>query len=161
MFFKDGMMIFGGAFDKGNAREAFEAQKEKLVSMGAVESGAFDAPQRTEACLVCRPRFNKGIFVGEGRVFFVGEAAGFISPSSFEGISYALLSAEALADSFNRRRKADAVLRSYKRRSLRLVWKVWIKCLKRPFMYNQILRRLVMKSGLTAIKLKKENGNEL
>ena len=161
MFFKDGQMIFGGAFDKDNGREAFELQKKKLLGLRAVPSGAFDNPKKTEACLVCRPKFNKGIFCGDHLAFLVGEAAGFISPSSFEGISYALESSEALADSFNRYTEFSDVIRSYKRRTSRLALKIKIKCLKRPFMYNRILRRCVMKSGITAIKLKKEKGNEL
>lgn len=155
VFFKDGMMIFGGAFDKENCRDAFEAQKTKLEVLGAVEKGAFDEPKRTEACLVSRPKLSGGIFRGANGVFFIGEAAGFISPSSFEGISYALLSAEALAEAFNSRRGSRSVLFAYKRRSASLAAKVKIKCLKRPFMYNKLLRRLVMKSGLSAIKLKK------
>ena len=155
VFFKDGMMIFGGAFDKANARDAFEAQKRKLVSLGAVEADAFDDPKKTEACLVCRPRINKGTFLGDDGVILIGEAAGFISPSSFEGISYALESSEALAEAFNTK-NGGAILRTYKRKCARLSCKIKIKCLKRPFMYNKILRTLVMKSGLSAIKLKKE-----
>ena len=45
LFFKDGMMIFGGAFDKENPREAFETQKQKLLRLGAVAEGGFDEPQ--------------------------------------------------------------------------------------------------------------------
>ena len=153
VFFKDGMMIFGGAFDKENSRDAFEEQKRKLVELGAVEKNAFDEPKKTEACLVSRPRLNKGIFRGGGGVFFVGEAAGFISPSSFEGISYAFLSSEALAEAFNSHSQLPKIMRAYKGKTESLIAKVKIKCVKRPFMYNQILRTLVMKSGLTAIKV--------
>jgi flavin-dependent dehydrogenase len=52
IFFKDGKMIFGGAFDIKNCREAFEEQKKKLVAQGFVDEKAFDDPQKTEACLV-------------------------------------------------------------------------------------------------------------
>jgi len=156
LFFKDSMMIYGGAFDKENSREALESQKEKLVRLGAVDEGAFDDPIKTEACLVSRPRLNKGVFCGRGRAVLIGEAAGFISPSSFEGISYALISAEKLAESFNSKENIADVLRAYRRATKLLSLKVKIKCIKRPFMYNKLLRALVMKSGLTAIKLKKE-----
>lgn len=156
LFFKDGMMIYGGAFDKENSREALEIQKEKLVRLGAVDEGAFDDPIKTEACLVSRPRLNKGVFCGRERAILIGEAAGFISPSSFEGISYALISAEKLAESFNSKENIADILRAYRRSTKSLSLKVKIKCLKRPFMYNKLLRTLVMKSGLTAIKLKKE-----
>lgn len=155
VFFKDGMMIFGGAFDKENSREAFEEQKRKLCELGAVDKNAFDDPIKTEACLVSRPRLHRGIFRGKNGAFFIGEAAGFISPSSFEGISYALESAEALAGALNLHSDCPKIMRAYKRKTERLVAKVKIKCIKRPFMYNQILRTLVMKSGLTAIKVNK------
>ena len=156
LFFKDGMMIFGGAFDKENSREAFEGQKEKLISLGAVEGGAFDEPIKTEACLVSRPRLKRGIFCGRDGAILIGEAAGFISPSSFEGISYALISAEKLAEAFNSKERLADVLRAYRRSTKLLSLKVKIKCIKRPFMYNKLLRTLVMRSGITAIKIKKE-----
>ena len=156
--FKDGMMIFGGAFDKENGREAFEAQKQKLIDLGFVEKEAFTNPTKTEACLVCRPHFSGGIFIGNSGAYLLGEAAGFISPSSFEGISYALSSAEALADAFNREPDIIShgrVARRYKNNTAKLIAKIQIRCIKRPFMYNKLLRRAVMKSGLTSITIRK------
>lgn len=156
IFFKDGMLIFGGAFDSKNCREAFEEQKKKLVDGGFVDSNAFSDPVRTEACLVSRPRLSGGIFRGKSGAFLLGEAAGFISPSSFEGISYALFSGEMLADAFNRysAEKVETIHRYYKRKTRKLKAKVAMRCIKRPFMYNKLLRKLVMKSGLTSIKIK-------
>ena len=156
IFFKDGMMIFGGAFDLKNCREAFEEQKEKLVECGFVAREVFDNVKKTEACLVSRPHLNSGIFRGKDGAFLIGEAAGFISPSSFEGISYALSSGEALADAFNRYApdSLQRIQRHYRSKTAELKRKVSLRCVKRPFMYNGVLRSLVMKSGLTAIKIK-------
>lgn len=157
VFFKDGMMIFGGAFDKENGREAFESQKQKLIDLGFVEKTAFAEPRKTEACLVCRPHFSGSVFRGDCGAYLLGEAAGFISPSSFEGISYALSSAEALADAFNRETgdvDHNRVARRYKKDTARLITKIRIRCIKRPFMYDKLLRRAVMKSGLTSIKIR-------
>ncbi len=156
IFFKDGKMIFGGAFDMKNCREAFEKQKEKLIAQGFVDKNAFDLPQKTEACLVSRPKFGRGIYTGNEGAFLIGEAAGFISPSSFEGISYALSSGEALAEAFNKYApdRTAKIQRRYNQKTRKLKSKVSLRCLKRPFMYNGILRTLVMKSGLTAIKIK-------
>lgn len=156
IFFKDGKMIFGGAFDMKNCREAFEKQKEKLISQGFVDKNAFDLPQKTEACLVSRPKLGKGIYTGKGGAFLIGEAAGFISPSSFEGISYALSSGEALAEAFNRNpsEKASRIFSHYRKKAAKLKFKINLRCVKRPFMYNRLLRSAVMKSGLTAIKIK-------
>ena len=156
IFFKDGMLIFGGAFDLKNCREAFEEQKKKLVEQGFVDEGVFSEPKKTEACLVSRPRLLGGIFRGKNGAFLIGEAAGFISPSSFEGISYALFSGEMLADAFNRysRSKTSRIHRYYNRKTQKLKTKAGMRCIKRPFMYNKLLRKLVMKSGLTAINIK-------
>lgn len=156
IFFKDGMLIFGGAFDPKNCREAFEEQKKKLVAQGFVDESVFCEPKRTEACLLSRPRLSGGIFRGKNGAFLLGEAAGFISPSSFEGISYALSSGETLADAFNRYslEKTLSVHHFYNKKTRKLKSKVRLRCIKRPFMYNKLLRRLVMKSELTAIKIK-------
>ncbi len=152
IFFKDGELVFGGAFDIKNSREAFEAQKEKLIKLGIVPESVFALPKKTEACLVSRPKISGGIFLGDGGAFLIGEAAGFISPSSFEGISYAMLSAEKLASSMNTADSPEKIIKKYRKGALKLIFKVIIKCIKRPFMYNRFLRRMVMKSGVTAIK---------
>lgn len=156
IFFKDGKMIFGGAFDVKNCREAFEAQKQKLIAQGFVNKTSFDFPERTEACLVSRPKLNRGIYQGKSGAFLLGEAAGFISPSSFEGVSYALASGEALADAFNRSRpdRPTQILSVYLKKTRRLKTKINLRCVKRPFMYNKHLRACVMKSGITSIKIK-------
>lgn len=152
IFFKDKSIVFGGAFDIKNGRDAFEAQKKKLIDLGIVSEKTFSVPTRTEACLVCRPKITGGVTLGADGAFLIGEAAGFISPSSFEGISYAMLSAEALAKAMNLEENDKSILKKYKRSALSLRSKIVVKCLKRPFMYNRFLRRLVMKSGITAIK---------
>jgi len=157
IFFKDGMLIFGGAFDLKNCREAFEEQKDKLVKQGFVQKDAFTQPKKTEACLVSRPKLSGGIFTGKRGAFLLGEAAGFISPSSFEGISYALSSGEALAEAFNRSslENPSKIHSIYNKKTRKLRTKISLRCVKRPFMYNKLLRRLVMKSNLTAIRIKK------
>jgi flavin-dependent dehydrogenase len=104
----------------------------------------------------------------------VGVAAGFINPSSLEGISYALESAAGLAgailkpdgrhnvshhnashpdDGNPRTDKVEkfplkAIHRAYRRASFRMALKLFVKSLKSPFMYNPVLRFLVMKSGI-------------
>lgn len=151
IFFKDGNMILGGAFDSKNCRKSFERQKEKLVEKGFVTQGTFDFPIKTEACQVIRPHWNYGICQGEEHAFLIGEAAGFISASSLEGISFAMASGEALANAFS---DGNDILKKYKSGTQKLRLKTWLKCVKRPFMYQPLLRNLVMKSGITAIKVK-------
>jgi len=155
IFFKDGMLIFGGAFGIHGGREAFEAQKRKLVRLGIVDERTLAAPQRIEACTVARPRIRQGIFLGQDGAFLIGEAAGLISPSSFEGISYALASGEALADAFRLGQDAVSFQKLYRQRTRKLIGKLRLKCFKRPFMYNQTLRAWVMRSGITSIRIRK------
>ena len=155
IFFKDGSLIFGGAFDTHGARQAFEAQKCKLIERGLVSPEVLAAPIRTEACTVLRPRLGGGICLGEVGCFLIGEAAGLISPSSFEGISYALCSGEALADALNRARDGRTALRAYRKKTRGLAHKIALRCLKRPFMYHPILRAAVLKSGITALRIRK------
>ncbi len=154
IFFKDGTLVFGGAFENQNPRAAFEEQKRKLVSNGIVSEKIFRNPIKTQACTVLRPKISGGIFLGANGAFLIGEAAGFISPSSLEGISYALASAEALFAAFSRGENAHQALRIYKRKTLKLRLKISAKCVKRPFMYQPLLRRLILGCGVGSIKIK-------
>ncbi len=155
IFFKDGALIFGGAFDTPGGREAFEAQKRKLSALGIVDAAILSTPVKTEACTVCRPHPTRGICLGAEGAYLIGEAAGLISPSSFEGISYALASAEALADALNGSDSHRIALRHYRRGVMPLRAKILLRCAKRPFMYCRPLRAAVMKSGLCTIRLRK------
>ena len=77
---KDKQFIFGGAFPLDHSRERFENQKKKLEKYGF----RFGEPLKTEACLVLRPSAFHDFCCGRNGVFLIGEAAGFISPSSLE-----------------------------------------------------------------------------
>ena len=146
-------MIFGGAFEPHGSREAFERQKEKLSRLGVVGNHLLGSPVRTEACQVVRPRLFSGVCLGGDGAFLLGEAAGLISPSSFEGISYALRSGELLAGVLNKSSKGNnSPNREYKKATLTLRVKIAVKCIKRPFMYAYPLRRAVMKSGCLSLK---------
>ncbi len=154
IFFKDRKLICGGAFESKDPRAAFEMQKKKLVARGTVPESVFKEPLCTQACTVLRPKISGGICLGEDNAFLIGEAAGFISPSSLEGISFALASAEALYKALAMSKDAHAALYAYKRKSAKLRLKITLKCLKRPFMYHPLLRRLILASGIGSIKTK-------
>ncbi len=147
---KDGSFIFGGAYPKENARQLFEKQKESLAALGI----KFGEPVKTEACLVLRPTGMSSFCCGKDNVFLVGEAAGFISPSSLEGISSAVISATMLAKALN---GGDNPLKKYNRSALSLKLKLSAKVMKCPFMYQPTIRKAVMKSGVMAIDVKGEN----
>lgn len=156
IFFKDGSLVFGGAFAAQGSREAFEAQKRRLVELGIVPQHIFDTPTRTEACQVCRPHLSHGVCFGKDGAYLIGEAAGLISPSSFEGISYALHSGQLLAEAFGVKDNERCITSRYRHSAAKLRRKVHLKCIKRPFMYQPTLRRLVMKSGLMSVNVQKK-----
>lgn len=143
---KDGYFIVGGAFPREKARERFALLKQKLRQQGYL----FGEPVKTEGCLVSMPRPGS-ICTGGNDAFLIGEAAGFISPSSLEGISYALDSAHLLAGVLNG--QASHPNRAYWRKTLPVRLKLLLKTLKSPFLYHPLLRRLVMQSGLCAISV--------
>jgi flavin-dependent dehydrogenase len=147
---KDGYFILGGAFPRDGARRRFELLKKKLAENDAF-GFTFGEPIKTEACLVAMPRGLRDFAVAGNGVFLLGEAAGFISPSSLEGISYALNSAYELARILNS--DASKPEWRYRVKSLPIRVKLLLKYLKSPFMYKPFLRKLVMKSGLKSIRV--------
>lgn len=142
---KDGWFIFGAALPLHKPGENFEKLKNKLTEYGY----NFDNPEKTEACLVLRPRSFSDIICGENNVYLVGEAGGFISPSSLEGISWAFKTARALSGAFN---QSSSPLKAYISKTRFIRAKLMLKYLKMPFMYNRTMRKLVMKSGVSALK---------
>lgn len=145
---KDGYFIFGGAYPAANCRERFEAQKRALENYGF----KFGEVYKTEACRVLRPAGWREFCLGQDGVFLIGEAAGFISPSSLEGLSSAMLSALRLAFAMGEN-PFPKEHRRYARATFLLRLKLWFKLLKCPFMYWPLLRKWVMKSGLESISI--------
>ena len=148
---KDNHFIFGGAFPKDKSRERFEKQKERLERYQGFK---FGEAEKTEACLVYRPQKAKDFVCGGKGAMLIGEAAGFISPSSLEGFSYAIDSALILAKCFLK--GEQGVEKRYKKATLKLRLKLLGKVMKCPFMYKPFLRGLVMRSGVNSIGMVKE-----
>lgn len=142
---KNDSLIFGGAFLPQNAKKNFEKQKIKLEKFGY----KFKNLIKTEACMLLKPNFKNGFCFGNENIFLIGEAAGFISPTGFEGISNALGSAVGLAKSF----ESKKILKSYKENTKFLQKQIFKGHLKYPFMYNPILRKFVMQTGVQSIDL--------
>jgi len=142
-FAKNEHFVFGGAFPSTGARSRFDQLVTSMEAYGL----HLDDPVRTEACQVLRPRGLRDFAAPRAGGFLVGEAAGFVSPTSLEGISYALRSARALAAALD----TDEPERRYwaATRSIRV--DLLGKHLKSPFMYTAPIRRLVMASGLLTV----------
>lgn len=142
---KDDALIFGGAFPVRNSRAAYEAMRLELVRRGF----PLEEPFKTEACSVLRPSSQASFCLGGGGVFLIGEAAGFVSPSSLEGISYAMRSAVYLGRALAA--KGDNILARYRRNTRTLRLGLLLKNLKCLGMYVPALRRAVLRSGLLSI----------
>lgn len=84
-------------------------------------------------------------------MFLLGEAAGFISPSSLQGISYALdsgaLLAKALKPGLEDAEKRYAALTAALRRQLRG------KLLKNPVLYTPWIRKLILNTGIGSMNV--------
>ena len=152
---KDGFYIFGGAFKTGGCRAAFESQKARLEDFFGRK---FPAPVRREACLVCCPKKKSEIFLGGGGAYLLGEAAGLISASSFEGISSAIRSGRLLAESIAEGSSIEEITSSYRKKAGKLRLKIALKIPKMKILTTPALRKLIMKSGITA---KREDSREL
>ena len=145
---KDKYYIFGGAFSAKNCREAFDEQKARFENFIGCELGE---PVKTDACLLSTPRKIGDIVLGKPNVYLIGEAAGLISSSSFEGISSAMLSGKLLATAFAEKDHAK-IFKKYKHSSLKLRLKLFTKMQKRWILCSPLLRYFIMKSGITSIK---------
>lgn len=142
---KDGTLIVGGATPLTNGnRRRFETFKQKMESFGL----RLGQPFFREAGQLLRPRSNSAVCLGNDDVALLGEAAGLISPSSAEGISFALFSAFALANSVDNSRVNVDI---YRKKLAGQFWGIWRKNLKSPGMFNLWLRKQIMLSGITSL----------
>ena len=145
---KGDCFIFGGAYEKGEARSSFERQKLNLRRYGIT----LGKPIKREACFLYRLKGPGDFHLGKDRILMLGEAAGFISPSSYEGISGALESSYLLSALFNHQADTD-ILKRYKRATSNLRAKYTLKILKSNVLNNRHLRKLIMKSGLQSMEV--------
>ncbi len=102
---KDDYFIFGGAFRKKDAISTFEKQRKKFEKWNI----KLEDEVKTEACTVLRPKNLKSFSTGRENVYLIGEASGLISPSSLEGISFALRSGYYLAENFGKKNMRSKV----------------------------------------------------
>jgi geranylgeranyl diphosphate/geranylgeranyl-bacteriochlorophyllide a reductase len=145
---KGGTLLVGCAFPSGagaGAPERFDEFVARLRRHGFRFGREF---ARTAGALA-RPSRAHHLLAGTGRVLLVGEAAGFISPSSAEGISYALRSAAHLAGALSV--GIDGADERYALAALPLALDVGVKAAKASAIYGAAIRRLVMRSGIGAL----------
>jgi flavin-dependent dehydrogenase len=144
---KGDCLVIGAALQpREMTLEKFRLLKETLKSKGF----QFGKTVRREGAFILRPMETAHLFTGKERIAFIGEAAGWISPSSAEGISYAFRSARALAEALHA--TPDGFEKRYRKKTRDLRRNIFLKILKSHFIFNPTLRKLVMDSGLQSVK---------
>jgi len=139
-------VLVGGAFSRGaGVAERFDALVRELRAAGF---GLGEELHRASAPLV-RPILPADVRLGHGAAALLGEAAGLISPSSAEGISYALRSAAALAAGFEAA-PHDPVY-EYRRFSRPLVAEVFGKMVKSRLLQAPAVRRAALVTGIGSL----------
>lgn len=147
----DNLLVGAALKPQQDAGSRFRLLKEKLSGLG------FDLGPtvQREGGAILRPTSGSQLITGSDGVVLLGEAAGWISPSSAEGISYAFRSALCLADALME--DLGGFEKRYREKTSGLRMNIRMKNLKSPFMYKPFLRKLVMKSGLNSMKVRGNN----
>jgi len=147
---KDDVIIFGSAVEEGKSAQKYhDLQKERLKAYGY----DLDNVIKREGCHLLRPMSSRDVCLGEASVALIGEAAGFISPTSAEGISYAMLSGGELAKAMVEDR--ENFLKLYEKNVRYLKKNIDSKMRKYPMMYNQTLRKIIFTLGIGSIEIDK------
>jgi len=145
---KDSHLIIGAALTpRDRTIERFELLKTRLRDHGF----QFGRTVWKEGTFLRRPQALRQICTGTSGVVLIGEAAGWISPSSAEGISYAFRSAEALAEVL--RTGPDHVARRYYRVTLPLRRNILLKTFKSRVVFQPSLRAIVMRLGIRSMDI--------
>lgn len=146
---KGDKLLLGSALPEGtDCRERFEVLKKHLHNHDV----ALGAPLQYEGTFLNRTTRVSMLSGGRDQVFLIGESAGAISPSSAEGISYALKTAAYLADIMLTSPRSSWQ-HAYHRRLHRIRLNLMGKQLKSPVMYEPTLRHMAMASGCLTLSL--------
>ncbi len=144
-------LIVGAAInDKNKAKAKFDYFINKLSEMG------FDLSEeiKREGALLLRPKKVSDVYIGKKPIYVIGEAAGLISPSSSEGISFALRSGRFLAESINQSIVNFPYEYAKKVKSLKRA--MFIKEKKSRLMYPILPRKIIIRSSVLSTKIKNE-----
>ncbi len=152
---KEHSIILGSSLNKKrgedyDANRRFELLKSRLKEVG------FDFTKQSlikkEGSILLRPTSMRQLRFRKGRVALIGEAAGLISPSSSEGISYAINSARHLANCLNQSLEEKS-LKIYEKKVKRIARKMIFKKFLGYIMYNDFLRNMIIRSKLKSIQV--------
>ena len=143
---KDDHLIVGAALTpRDRPLEKFERLKDKLRASGF----RLGKTRWREGALLLRPVSSHQVCTGMPGIVLLGEAAGWISPSSAEGLSYAFRSAQLLAEVLHG--GLHDVEHRYRGVTRPLRRNIFLKSLKSRVMFHAGLRRLIMTMGFRAM----------
>lgn len=147
---KQDRILLGLAMPPGSRKDgSISRRMQELKKMLAQVGYDFKGQYEREGCSLLRPKVTE-VFHGSPGAFLIGEAAGWISPSSAEGYSYAFATASALARAILEKDTPDAVLRAYKFFTLPLMGNIVYKQIKSMIMFTPLVRQMIMYSGVLA-----------
>jgi flavin-dependent dehydrogenase len=147
---KENFLLIGAALrPRHDVPGRFGLLKDRLRDNGL----GFGKVIRREAAFILRPTKLEQLSTGTGSVALLGEAGGWISPSSAEGLSYAFRTALILAEVL--KKSPDNFQEHFRRKTASLRRNIFVKNLKSHFIYGRRLRNMVMKSGLQSMKIYK------
>jgi flavin-dependent dehydrogenase len=147
---KEEYLVIGAALHpRCEVNSKFNLLKVRLRDYGF----RFGKTVRTESAFILRPERTQQIYTGANGIALIGEAAGWISPSSAEGLSYAFKSALILADVL--RKTPDNFEKRYYRKTKRLRANIFLKNIKSHFIYDPWIRKIVMTTGIQSMKVHK------
>ena len=145
---KGGQLIVGAALQpRDETSDKFDRLKRKLGEFGF----RLGKTLRREGTFLLRPTKTGQLSTGTKGIALLGEAGGWISPSSAEGLSYAFRSALLLAEAL--RAGLDGFERRYARAMRQLRWNLFLKSWKSRLIFSPLLRNLAMKSGLQSMEV--------
>lgn len=135
---KPGAVLVGAAFGQARgARERFEEilgwYRDRLDLRGKV--------QKKSARRLSRPGARRELFAGAAGILLAGEAAGLVSPSSGEGLSFALSSGTAAGSAAASADPQAAYARAFARQAARVARKF----IKARVIFSPRLRRLALR----------------
>lgn len=148
---KEDMVLVGTAIPaEADVLGRFDLLKTKLMDKGYNLSNSI----KRRGAQILRPSGMGQICPGRGGIALVGEAAGWISPSSAEGLSYAFRSSLALAQALHP--GVSGAVPRYRRLCRGLYLNIMGKIVKSPGMYWPLLRRMAMGSGLLSLDIARD-----
>ncbi len=146
---KGAAVIVGAALPAGPGASA---RFERLVANLRGSGLRLGRSLGREGTLLSRPRRPSELVTASARVALVGEAAGFVSPSSAEGISFALESGADFAAALAAGGVAGAAER-YRAATMPLRRKVLSKVLKGALLDQALVRGLALASGIGSVRV--------